>query len=433
MKILLINPVDNYNSMNPKLDSYIRGHGALMELRSPSLTMMTVAALVPPDIEIEYIDENSEPVPAETDAELVGIGGMTQQATRAHEIADAFRAQGKTVVMGGVHATLLPDEALEHADAVVIGEAEESFPRLIRDFRAGKLQERYLPTPIDLKLSPMPRFDLIRQYDFSKSALPMLPIQLSRGCPRDCSFCTVTRIYGRRFRVKSVKQAMRELETMMQYAPDAATVIRFNDDNPYINKRFIRALLRAMEPLKLRWLSLADISIAEDPETLELIRRAGCYMVNIGFESVDPNSLKEVGSWKLKQLKVYEQNIRIMNDHGLMAGGSFMFGFDHDTPDTFRWVRDFVLKNKVPSKFSIVTPFPGTALYRSLQEQGRIWPEIPWMWYNFLNVVYDTVMPAEQIEENLLWLYENAWSDEATEMMRKAHREITERGRGLAV
>ncbi|HPQ81083.1 MAG TPA: radical SAM protein, partial [bacterium] len=334
--------------------------------------------------------------------------GMTQQATRAYEIADRFRKAGVPVVMGGIHATVLPDEAALHADAVLAGEAERVWRRLVSDFRRGKMKPLYRGEPADLSKSPVPRYDLVKNFNFENAAQRFVPVQASRGCPHNCAFCSVTHVYGRRFRTKTVPQVAREFEAIIsEFGPD--TIVKFNDDNPFVNKAFARRMLEAIAPLGVRWFALADIEIAEDPKLLDLMRRAGCIALGIGFESMEPGSLGEVSLWKKDRIKNYPGAIEKIRKEGIAVAGSFMFGFDHDTSDSFRRVRDFVLEHRVPSKYSIVTPFPGTRLYDELLRQGRIHIGLDWSHYNFLNVVFETKIPPQELCGEMARLYEDTW------------------------
>lgn len=409
MKLLLINPRDNDTSADPNLARVIKRFPHAFVLRHPPLHLATLAALTPADIDVTIIDENSETVDlGSVEADLVGIGGMTQQAPRGHETADLFRKAGVPVVVGGIHATVMPKEAAGHADAVLVGEAERVWRGLISDFRRGRMKPVYRGALADLSRSPVPRYDLVKNYHFANPAQRFVPVQVSRGCPHNCAFCSVTHVYGRRFRTKTVPQVLRELRAIGE-AFGPGVIVKFNDDNPFVNKAFARRMLRAMAPMNLRWFALADIAIADDPALLELMKKAGCLALGIGFESVEPGSLGEVSRWKMERLKNYPGAIKRIKEMGIAVAGSFMFGFDHDSAETFERVRDFVLEHRVPSKYSIVTPFPGTRLYEELSRQGRIRRDCSWSLYNFLNVVFDTRMPPEELCERLAWLYDETW------------------------
>ena len=409
MKLLLINPKDTNTSSHKGLQRFIDECPQAFVMKHPSLPLLTLAAITPAGVEIEYVDENARAIDFDAEADLVGIGGMTQQSTRAYEIADRFRARGTKVAIGGIHATVLPDEAAQHADAVVAGEAERSWPQLIRDFGRNKMKARSAAPLADLTKTPVPRYDLVRGFDFSGMPQAFVPIQLTRGCPHNCDFCSVTHVYGRRYRKKTVPQAMREIESLFRDCGIPNPFIKFNDDNPFVDAAFAGRFLKALAPMRIRWFALADIKIANQPKLLDQLREAGCLVLGIGFESIDPASLGEVSRWKRAQVEGYPEAIRRINAHGIGVAGSFMFGFDHDTADTFRRVRDFVLENRVVSKYSIVTPFPGTRLYDALARQGRIRPGLGWDRYNFLNVVFDTKMPADELCNHLEWLYRETW------------------------
>lgn len=429
MKLILINPRDNNSSVHPLLNDYVEKHPAAFVIAHPSLPLLTVSALTPAGVDVEYVDENIREIDFDAAADIIGIGGMTQQATRAYEIADEFQRRGKKVVIGGIHATLLPKEAKRHADWVIVGEAEAVWKTFVKDFRRGKSKEFYEGGIADLAKSPTPRYDLAAGFNF-KGTQPLIPIQVSRGCPHNCSFCTVTHVYGRKYRTKTVPQVVREIESILENCRFENMLIKFNDDNPFVNPKFSKAMLKAIELLKIKWFALADIAIAGQSDVLNLLRKAGCLCLGIGFESMDPCVLGEISRWKEKYLNTYGEAVRKINEHGILVAGSFMFGFDHDTKDSFERVRDFVLENRVMSKYSIVTPFPGTRLYDDLKKEGRLIENMEWKHYNFLNVVYKTKMPAEEIVKNLRHLYEETWNPLAIGEINKFNTQVISRHKG---
>lgn len=419
MKLLLINPRDNYASLNSTLNDYIIANPVPFVTKIPSLSLLTIAGLTPSEIEIEYVDECVGDIDFDQPADLIGIGGMTHQIFRAYEIADEFRKRGRFVVIGGIHASVLPDEARAHADAVFIGEAEETWPRFLSDFRGGRAGEFYRGGFVDMARSPIPRYELVNSFDFSGCNRAFVPIQFTRGCPRGCSFCAVTHMYGKKFRTKTVTQILDEIRTIMNVCRFENMTIMFTNDNPFLSKKFATEFLEGIAPLKIKWFSVADISVAKEMKILRLLKKAGCVNLGIGFESLNPVVLKDISQWKNRQLAFYEDAIRIINDHGITVSGSFILGFDHDTRDSFRNVRDFVIKNHVLCKYSIITPFPGTAFYEKMKKEGRLLKEVEWRYYNFLNAVFQTAMPRDEIETELCRLYRETWCDEVMgEIMR---------------
>jgi radical SAM superfamily enzyme YgiQ (UPF0313 family) len=253
----------------------------------PPLGLAIVAALTPPDIEVSLTDENVSAIDFEKETDLVGITALTITAQRAYEIADTFRARGVKVVLGGIHPSILPEEASQHADAVVIGEAEGIWPGLIEDFRSNKLQRVYRQNerPSMLNL-PIPRRDL-----FANGAyLVRNTIFTTRGCPYSCAFCTVTSFFGHTYRCRPVEEVIKEIETL-----NKKKLVVFLDDNIVGNPKFAKELFRALIPHKIKWVGQASVTIARDDELLKLAAASGCIDLFVGFESLSPASLTAVG------------------------------------------------------------------------------------------------------------------------------------------
>lgn len=419
MKIVLINPHDNNSSTNREFNSFIKKNPELFVHRIPSLPLITVAALTPPDFDVKYVDERMQDVDFDEKADLFAIGAMTQQATRAYEIADALKKRGNKVVMGGIHATVRPEEAKKHVDHVITGEAEDIWAKFLADFKRHRAADFYHGTLADLTKSPIPRFDLLSEFDRPELSPIMVPLQMTRGCPHNCAFCTVTQIYGPRYRTKSVTQIVREIEGVLRNIKTQDKYIRFNDDNPFVNRKFAYELLHAITPLKIKWFTLVDITIANDPKLLDLMKKAGCEIMGVGFESITHEVLKDVSPWKRGKLKLYEKAAKVAVEHGIRLLGGFIFGFDHDTEDSFKRVMDFVLKNHVLCKYSIATPFPGTRFYDELFRQGRIKKDVAWKDFNFYNVVFKTKMPETKLMKLFRWIFEETWSEETRKKIDK--------------
>ncbi len=330
----------------------------------PPLGLAIVAALTPPDIEISLTDENVTTIDFQKEPDLVGITALTTTAQRAYEIADTFRAKGAKVVLGGIHPSMLPEEAGQHADAVVIGEAEGIWPGLIQDFKAGRLQRTYQqgerPSMVDM---PTPRRDL-----FAKGAyLLKNTVATTRGCPYSCSFCTVTTFFGQTYRCRPVEEVIREVESL----GDTRLVI-FVDDNIVGNPKYAKELFRALIPLKIKWLSQASVTIAKDDELLELAAASGCIDLFIGFESLSPENLVAIGK-KINAADEYEDVITKIHSHGIGVHGFFIFGLDEDNAESFDRAVRFAQSMRLESaQFDILTPYPGTAFHESLDKAGRI-------------------------------------------------------------
>jgi radical SAM superfamily enzyme YgiQ (UPF0313 family) len=385
MRILLIQP------------SRFRG-GRLDRRRRRWLLGMTlpyVAALTPPDIRVEIKDDLLEEITFKEEADLVALTCMSHQAPRAYQLAAGFRRRGIPVVMGGFHATLAPEECQEHADALVLGEAEEAWPRLLEDFRTGSLKPRYQGSKLsNLKNLPVPRYDLL---DLKRYKLLNIPSQTTRGCPYNCSYCEVTQVYGGKFRHRPVEEVIHEIKEIRRLT--GSDFIYFVDDNFVANRRHAMAIMEQLIPLKLIYGCLATANVGDDPEVLDLMARSGCLHVNIGMETISPESLKAINK-KQNKIKDYERQFRALRDRGIGFSVNVMFGLDGDRPDIFDTTVDFLIRVKAPVAFMfILAPRPGTKVRDQLLAEGRIFDH-DWTNYCGLNAVYHPKhMTPRQLEE----------------------------------
>ncbi len=356
------------------------------------LSLTTVAALFPSDTDIKIINDSLDEIDFDEKVDMVGITTITSTAPRAYEIADEFRKRKVPVIMGGIHPSVLPNEASLHADAVVIGEAEGVMDRLLEDFRSGNLQKFYSSTERpDLSKLPLPRKDLLYGNKFYRE---MDMVQTTRGCPFNCDFCSVSDFFGRTYRTRPVQDIVREVELLKNRA-----IIFFVDDNIAGRPDHARELFKALIPLKARWFSQASIIIARDKELLKLAAKSGCKALFIGFESISEQSLKQVGK-SINRITEYEEGIKRIHDSGISIIGAFIFGFDSDGIDVFDRTIDFIERNKIElASFSILTPLPGTRLYKQFDQQGRIF-ERDWAKYTCGEVVFKPkLLSVDQLQE----------------------------------
>ena len=362
----------------------------------PPLGLAEVAALTPADVEVSLTDEKVTVVDFQKETDLVGITALTMTAQRAYEIADAFRARGVKVVLGGIHPSVLPEEASQHADAVVIGEAEDIWPNLIADFKANKLQKIYRqherPSMINL---PFPRRDL-----FSKGAyLFRNTIFTTRGCPYSCSFCTVTSFFGHTYRCRPVEEVVKEIETL-----DKKKLVVFLDDNIVGNPKFAKELFRALVPFKIKWVSQCSVTIARDDELLKLAADSGCIDLWVGFESLSPTNLSAVGK-RINAADEYESVIRKIHSYGIGIHGFFVFGFDEDDADSFKRTVRFAQRMRLETaQFNLLTPYPGTGLYESLDKAGRI-VNRDWSEYGNDLMFEPKSMSREMLQKGRTWAW----------------------------
>ena len=363
---------------------------------SPPLGLAMVAAVTPPDVEISLTDENITTIDFEQQIDLVGITVLTVTAQRAYEIADTFRAKGVKVVLGGIHPSIMPEEAGQHADAIVIGEAEGVWPKVIEDFKANKLQVVYQghehPSLVGL---PIPRRDL-----FARGAYYIRnTLSTTRGCPYSCDFCTVTSFFGHTYRCRPVEEVIREIETL-----DKKGLIVFLDDNIAGNPKHAKELFRALIPYKIKWVAQASVTIARDTELLKLAADSGCISLFIGFESLSPASLAAV-SKKINVVDEYEEVIKKIHSYGIAIHGFFIFGFDEEDENVFRRTVHFAQKMRLETaQFDYLTPYPGTALGESMDKAGRVVTK-DWTQYGYEVVFEPRPMTRETLQRGHDWAW----------------------------
>jgi radical SAM superfamily enzyme YgiQ (UPF0313 family) len=324
MKVKLISPAKKPEWAESFFDG--KHFKELSKLKSGGipLALPLLAALTPSYVDVRITDENVEPIDFEEEVDLVGITFLTGLAPRAYEIADAYRAKGVVVVLGGIHASMLPDEAILHADSIVIGEAEETWPNLIEDFKNGDLKKTYkAEQQPDILESPLPRWDLVKNDKYM-----YLTFQIGRGCPNDCDFCSVHQYNGRRYRHKSVEQVIEEIKTLKQICPNKSIFIA--DDNILSKPSFAKELFKAMEPLEIKFTAQASIDRLANEENLEMLYRAGCRHVFIGFESVDQEGLESVNKGRVNDIDMYKSVVDKIHARGIEIIGSFILGLDQD-------------------------------------------------------------------------------------------------------
>ncbi|MBT8079625.1 MAG: B12-binding domain-containing radical SAM protein [Gammaproteobacteria bacterium] len=399
--------------LSPKGPLYRHRGGIFRKsLRYSPLTLPTLAALVPDDIEHELslFDEGIEDIPDVLDADLVGITVITGTANRAYEISRRLRQQGITVVMGGPHVTLVPEDAAPHADAVVTGYAEDSWPRLIRDFAAGQLQNRYVQAP-DLSLAgrPFARRDLVSRNRYSHTHV----FEASRGCVHRCDFCVVPSAWGRTPYQKPVHEVIDEIRST------GARRAIFIDLNLVADPDYAAELFEALVPLDIQWAGLATSLLARNAALLELCARSGCIGLLVGFESISQSGLKTVHKG-FNTPAEYREWMQRFHEHGIAINGTFVFGLDTDTRDSFEETAQFVIDAAIDlPRFAVLTPFPGTPLFERLDREGRILTR-NWELYDGQHVVFKPLqMSVNELEKGHhgVWNKVYSYSSIARRMM----------------
>jgi len=396
----------------------------------PSLGLLTLAALTPPEHEVCYLEVPDPGALDELpdDFDLVAISSYSAQIFEAYELADRYREVGVPVVMGGLHVSALPDEASRHCDAVVVGEGEPCWSQVLSDCANHRLKPLYdaRTQDYDLDEAPIPAFELLDISRYNR-----LTIQASRGCPHRCEFCASSVLLTDRYKQKPVAGVVREIDRILDVWD--RPFIEFADDNAFVNKKYWKELLTELGDRKLRWFAETDLSVADDGELLDLMRRSGCAQVLIGLES--PIELGLAGlelrsDWKRKRFPEYREAIRAIQSHGITVNGCFVIGLDGHTTEIFDHVFDFVRDSELYEvQVTILTPFPGTPLYERLDREGRILEPGEWTKCTLFDVNYRpaNMSPAE-LADGFRQLVVRLYGDEFTRWRRARFKESVEKG-----
>ena len=415
MKILLISP----ERERKKEEAFL--------FRISFLNLPYIAAVTPPGVEVKIVDEAFEKINFEEKVDLVGMTAQTPVALRAYQIAEEFKKRGTPVVLGGVHASMLPQEALQHVDAVVVGEAEEVWPDLIEDLRRGQMRRIYVGSEfINPSQLPLPRRDLLNE----KFYFPLKLLETTRGCPHRCDFCGVSKFFGFRYRHRPITEIERELKTLFQTGPVINPVLKkilslLSKDLPYFlkrrllyiidsnvagDKRFCLDLLSLLKEFDLLWYGHAPVSIAFDQKLLEGFAQSGCIAINIGFESFSTKNLNAMGKG-FNQPSRYAEAVERIHDQGIGIMGTFIVGLDDDDPEVFQRIIDFCIDSKLDWALTfIMAPYPGTDSFLRLEKEGRIFCR-DWEKYDSLNAVYQPLlMSVEELEKGMKRVWKEVFS-----------------------
>jgi radical SAM superfamily enzyme YgiQ (UPF0313 family) len=415
MKVLLISPERR------------RKKGEAFLFKLGFLNLPYIAAVTPRDVDVKIVDEAYEAIDFDEKVDLVGLTAQTPVAPRAYQIASEFRRRGVPVVMGGVHASMLPEEAIQYVDSVVIGEGEASWPQLIEDFRRGHLKAFYRPaTKANMKNLLLPRRDLLNEAHY----LPLRLLETSRGCPHKCDFCGVSKFFGNRYRCRPLEEIDRELRILFPKGSDMNPISKrvlslFSKDLPYFlkrkllyiidsnvvpNRRFAMELFTLLKKYDLLWWGHAPVSVGYDEDLLRLFSESGCIALNLGFESLSEKNLMRMKKG-FNNPKRYEEAIGRIHDHGIGIMGTFIVGLDDDDEMTFDRIADFVIRNKLDWALTfIMAPCPGTDSFKRLEKEGRILTR-DWEKYDSLNAVYrPLLMSSEELERGLRKTWKTVFS-----------------------
>jgi radical SAM superfamily enzyme YgiQ (UPF0313 family) len=389
----------------------------------PSLGLLYLAAVTPARHDLRYFECAAEGAESQElyDCDLVAISTFSAQVGEAYSIADRLRQAGVRVAMGGLHVTVEPDEAMEHADYVFLGEGEKTWPEAVRAIEAGtaeRLWDAKQFGSVDIGSLPMPRYDLLTERHYNR-----FTVQTSRGCPWRCDFCASNVMLRQAYRKLPVEAIIMDIRNVQRLR--ARPFIEFADDNTFVDKTWGKELCRQLAPLRVNWFTETDISVADDPELLYLMRKAGCREVLIGLESPEPKALDGIelrSNFKARRAAGCLEAVRRIQSHGIAVNGCFILGLDRHTPDIFAEVLDFAMEAPLfDVQITVLTPFPGTPLYARLLREGRLLEPRRWELCTLFDVNY---MPArmtpEELRAGIYWLAERLYSADCLEERQRA-------------
>ncbi|MCP4994481.1 MAG: B12-binding domain-containing radical SAM protein [Gammaproteobacteria bacterium] len=389
MNILLINPFQYFN-----INRHLHRHYPI-----PAVTLPYLASFIPEEHEVQIIDEAFETIEFDTPADLVGITTLSVNAHRAYGISEEFRKRGKKVIMGGAHVSAEPDEAIQYCDAVAIGNAEYAMPKIIEDAKNNQLKNFYR----DLEPSFIP--DKITGYVSSKW---QTSVMASRGCELNCDFCSMQNIFGKFYIQRNSNSTLQDIDQV------DTPIISFVDDNFYGASRASQAyydeILARIKEQGKSWMAQVRLPILRKDDVLKKFRDSNCVAVFVGFESINPANRAAMGKQKVDQ-ELYLQQIEKIHSYGIGVIGSFIFGFDEDTPETIRETVDFCIGSRMEmTAFSVLTPYPGTNIYKQMKQEGRLLSS-DWRLYDSDKVLFTPKhFEPEDLEQQVLWAAKQLYS-----------------------
>lgn len=391
----------------------------------PSLGLLTLAGMTPGHHEVDYIEieDIRKEITLPEGYDLVAISSYSAQIHEAYELARHYEGTRTRTVIGGLHVSMLPDEALENCDAVVIGEGELVWQEVLSDLESGVLKKRYgcLTGRFDLADAPMPAFHLLDINKYNR-----LTVQTSRGCPHLCEFCASSVMITDKYKQKPAAKVLAEIDAIRNIWKHP--FIEFADDNSFVNKRYWRKLLPELAKRNIRWFAETDVSVAEDPELLVQMRESGCAQVLIGLESPNGNGLSGLemkSDWKQRQLPRYKEAVRSIQSHGITVNGCFILGLDGQTKSVFEDVYNFVVETELYEvQITVLTPFPGTPLYTRLLREGRILEPGNWARCTLFDINFEPLnMTVDELHSGLIDLAVRLYSEDFTAWRRARFKE----------
>jgi radical SAM superfamily enzyme YgiQ (UPF0313 family) len=388
----------------------------------PSLGLLYLAACTPAGHDLQYFEAEADGrEPADLyQCDLVAISTFSAQVFEAYAIADRLRTAGVKVALGGLHVSVLPDEALEHADMVFLGEAERTWPQAIQKLQAGELQavwDARQDSAIDVSQLPIPRYNLLKHRTYTR-----YPVQTTRGCPWRCDFCASNVMLNKPYRKRPVEHVVRDIRAIKQL--ERRPFVEFADDNTFVDHQWGQELCRQLIPERIKWFTETDISVAANDQLLSLMRESRCKQVLIGLESPEKASLEGIeqkSNFKSRHRLDYLSAIENIQSHGITVNGCFVLGLDAHTPDIFEQVYEFAMRAELwEVQITVLTAFPGTPLYQRLLTENRILQPGRWDLCTLFDVNFQPAqMTVEQLRQGMRWLAAKLYTAEAIQMRRR--------------
>lgn len=374
------------------------------KINLPGLAFPLLAAYTPSNWKVELLIEVVDEINFDSDADIIAIGTMGHATFRGIEIAEEFKKRGKTVVMGGYMASIAYEEAVKHVDSVVIGDAEISYPKMLKDFEeTGKVQKLYNYPITELKNLPIPHYKLLTQ----KKIGTMLPVQAGRGCTYTCSFCSIACLYEGKYIFRPVDEVIQDIKEIKRLGFKRFYLI---DDNIVSNPKYLKELCQKITPLKMKWASQCAIHLAKNAELLKIVHDSGCDLMSFGVESIQQEAINSLQKPWLKANE-HEKNIEILAKSGITVSTEMIVGTDFDTEESIRATYDFVNRNKIPiPRFYILTPIPGTELHKELKKQGRMLTDDLRLFDGTRCVHIPKLIEPEKLTEMYWWLNNKIFS-----------------------
>lgn len=391
-KLLLISLIKDY--LRAEKPNSPKG---IIFLRFPSLALANLAANTPLNYDIKVIDEQISPVNYDIDCDLVAITVNTSVSNRAYEIADNFKKLGKKVIFGGFHPSLMPNESLEHADSIVIGDIEDSWPCLLKDYENNQLKRVYISDQKkELKIKT-PKWEIFKGMGYINTNF----VEVTRGCTHNCKFCSTSPFYDHHHRKRPIKDVIRDIKSVKSFPKK---FIFFVDDNIICDKKYAKEFFKAITPLKIYWISQATVDIGDDVELVKLAAKSGCFGLFLGFDSISKSNLNDVNK-KHNKIKEYHNTVNLLHKYGIGVEAGFMFGFDNDDKTVFYDTLKFLKETKIESFLAMyLTPIPGTKMYNEYKREGKLLT-IDYSLYDFRHVVINPEkMTPNELYQGVSWI-----------------------------